>query len=251
MIRLIIAALLMVTPSGTKAQEPVSTYMNQAPHTNMEQLQTVYMLSGLGADYRAFQNLDLQQYKVVHVNWIPPQKSESMAHYASRIKSQITTPNPAIIGLSFGGMVAVELAKQMPVQKLVLISSAKTKKDLAGGNFLFLKLKLYKIIPGYFLKRPNFIVHNLFGTSSKKDKKILAEILRDSDPHFFRWAMGNIASWDNETIPPHLIHIHGTADKIMPYGAADADYRIKDGGHLMVLNRADTINKIILDYLKK
>jgi len=214
-------------------------------------LPKIYLFSGLGADYRAFQNLRLPGYELVYINWIEPQSTETMAHYASRISSQITTPSPIIIGLSFGGMIAVEVAKQMPVAKLVLISSAKTKQDLAGGNSFFFKWKLYKVIPGSFLKQSNFIVENLFGAATREDRKILSDILEDSNPEFFRWAMDNIVHWDNEVIPPHVIHIHGTKDKIIPYAAVTADYSIPDGGHLMVLDKADTISNIILDYLRR
>jgi pimeloyl-ACP methyl ester carboxylesterase len=256
MIRLIIAALFIVLPSFMNAQDSNQANVNQTETENMkerpEHTQTIYMFSGLGADSLAFQNLHLPGYKLIYIDWIPPQKSESMAHYASRIKDRITTPDPIIIGLSFGGMVSVEIAKQMPVRKLILISSAKTKDDLPIGSFFLLKkLKLYKIIPGSFLKRTNFIVDNLFGVKSKEDRKDLAEILQKNDPLFFRWAMDNILSWKNETIPPHLIQIHGTADKIIPYAAVKADYSIKGGGHFMVLSHADTISNIILDYLRK
>jgi pimeloyl-ACP methyl ester carboxylesterase len=256
MIRLLISTLLIASPAFVNAQNSDQVNMNQTEventETRLEYGKIIYMFSGLGADSLAFQNLHLPGYKIVYIDWIPPQKSESLEHYASRIKSQITTPEPIVVGLSFGGMVAVEVAKQMPVRKLILISSAKTKKDLATGSFfLFKNLRLYKIIPGSLLKQTNFMVYTLFGVKSEKDKKALTEILKSNDPHFFRWAMNNILSWKNETIPPHLIHIHGTSDKIIPYSAVKADYGIKGGGHFMVLNYADTISKIILDYLHK
>ena len=257
MIRSVIAALFIVAPAFSKAQDsdPVSKHQTENENMNEESVfkqQPIYMLSGLGADSQAFQNLHLPGYKLIYINWIPPEKAESMAHYASRLKSQITTPDPIIIGLSFGGMIAVEIAKQIPVRKLVLISSAKTKHDLATGSFfLFKNLRLYKIIPGSLLRKTNFMVNSLFGVKSEKDKKALAEILSINDPHFFRWAMDNILNWQNETIPPHLIQIHGTADKIIPYAAVKADYSIKGGGHFMVLSHADTISTIILDYLRK
>ncbi|MFA6059672.1 MAG: alpha/beta hydrolase [Taibaiella sp.] len=256
MIRLLIATLLIASPAFINAQDSEQANMNQTEtentETRLEYGQIIYMFSGLGADSLAFQNLHLPGYKLVYVDWIPPQKSESLEHYASRIKSRITTPDPIVVGLSFGGMVAVEVAKQMRVRKLILISSAKTKHDLATGSFfLFKNLRLYKIIPGSLLKQTNFMVYALFGIKSEKDKKALTEILKSNDPHFFRWAMNNILSWKNETIPPHLIHIHGTSDKIIPYRAVKADYGIKGGGHFMVLNHADTISNIILDYLRK
>lgn len=212
-------------------------------------MKTIYLFSGLGADYRAFQNLSLPGYEQVHIRWLAPVRRETMGRYAARIREQITTRDPVLIGLSFGGMMAVEVAKQMPVEKIILVSSAKTRSDLAAGSSLFFKWRLYKIIPGIMLKQPNFMVNRLFGATSAPDKKILAAILKDTDPRFFRWAMDNIVDWDNETVPDHLLRIHGTEDQIIPFKAGTADFSIEGGGHLMILNKADTISSIILDYL--
>jgi pimeloyl-ACP methyl ester carboxylesterase len=231
------------------AREPSPAVYPAVTAGRGDRQKTVYLFSGLGADYRAFNKLELPGYRKVFIEWITPEKKESMAHYASRLSSQITEPDPVLIGLSFGGMMAVEVAKQMPASKIVLISSAKTQSDLAAGNSFFFKWKLYKVIPGSMLRKPNFLVNNLFGAESPADKELLGAILEDTDVSFFRWAMDNIVHWDNETIPPHLIHIHGTADKIIPYAAVKADYSIEGGGHLMILNRADTISKIIVNYL--
>lgn len=223
---------------------------NTAPAESNSAMKNVYLFSGLGADYRAFEYLELPGYNKIYIQWIPPLPHETMAAYAGRIRSQIKEEHPVLIGLSFGGMMAVEVAKQVPAEKVILISSAKTKADLMAGSSLFFKWKLYKIIPGSVLQQPNFVVNNLFGATSASDKQILAEILQDTDVHFFRWAMDNIVHWDNEVVPPHLIHIHGTADKIIPYAGLKPDYSIEGGGHLMILNKADTIGNIILDYLR-
>jgi hypothetical protein len=67
----------------------------------------LYLFSGLGADRRIFQKLDLSGYIVHYIEWIPPLGDESIEHYASRISNQIKEPNPVLIGLSFGGMMAV------------------------------------------------------------------------------------------------------------------------------------------------
>jgi len=227
----------------------LSLMAGQPAGARLPEQETVYLFSGLGADYRAFSQLELPGYRLVHIQWIRPEKDESMAHYATRLRSQIADPHPVLIGLSFGGMIAVEVAKQVPARKVVLISSAKTRSDLAAGSNFFFKWKLYKYIPGYLLQQLNFVANNLFGAETASDKELLGAILEDTDVSFFRWAMDNIVRWDNETIPPHLIHIHGTADKIIPFKAVKADYAIEGGGHLMILNRADTISRIVLDFL--
>ncbi len=245
---------LLLMPAILKAEESLpekrpSVDTAAVSRRAEESPKTVYLFSGLGADHRAFDRLELPGYHKVFIEWIAPESKESMAHYAQRISSQIKDPEPILIGLSFGGMMAVEVAKQIPASKIVLISSAKTKSDLAAGSSFFFKWKLYKVIPGSLLRQPNFVVNNLFGAESKSDKELLGAILEDTDVSFFRWAMDNIVHWDNETIPLHLIHIHGTADKIIPYAAVKADYSIEGGGHLMILNKADTISKIILNHL--
>ena len=216
----------------------------------IDKLKTIYLFSGLGADYRIFQQLELPGYHLVHVRWERPDADETMAQYAARIKAQITTENPIFIGVSFGGMMAIEMSKLMPTEKIVLISSAKTKNELAANGNFFIKYGVYKFIPGSILQQSNFVVNNLFGADTKEDKDILAQILADTDVRFFRWAMNSMRHWDNETIPQNLIHIHGTDDKIIPIKNLKSDYEIQGGGHFMVLNKATEISTIILNYLR-
>ncbi len=212
-------------------------------------MKTLYLFSGLGADYRAFGNLELPGYRIIYITWIDPEKGETMAEYAQRLTTQITTEQPVLIGLSFGGMMAVEVSKIIPVEKNNINIICKNGWGAGGGAILFLKTGLFKYLPGSLLKRPNFLVYRLFGARSAADKTLLASILEDTDPRFFRWAMNNMAHWDNTTLPRNLIHIHGTADRIIPFRNVTADYIIEGGGHLMVFNRAAEISTIILNYL--
>lgn len=209
---------------------------------------TVYLFSGLGADSTVFMNLELPGYRKVYINWIPALPNESIRQYAGRIKSQITVENPDIIGLSFGGIVAVEVSKQIKIDKMVLVSSARTKRELNRFQFFFMKLGLYRIIPGSLIQRTNFLTYKYFGARSQKDKKTLTHLLEHTDVSFFRWALKSIAYWDNKAAPERTIQIHGTADRVISSRLVHPDYRIKGGGHLMVYNKADTISKIIMHY---
>lgn len=211
---------------------------------------TVYLFSGLGADSSAFVNLKLPGYHKVYINWIPALPKESLSHYAERIKSQITVENPYVIGLSFGGMVAVEVAKQITVDKMVLISSARTKDELNQVQSFFMRLGLYRIVPGALIKRANFFMNSYFGARTPRDKKDLRTLLEGTDIAYFRWALNSIASWDNTQVPERTIQIHGTADRIIRHRLVNPDYSIKGGGHIMIFNRADTISKIIMNYFK-
>jgi hypothetical protein len=114
-----------------------------------------------------------------------------------------------------------------------------------------MKLGLYRIIPGPLIRRANFLTYQYFGARSPKDKKTLTKLLEHTDATFFRWALKSIAYWDNKVAPERTIQIHGTADRVITSRLVHPDYRIKGGGHLMVFNKADTISKIITNYLRE
>jgi pimeloyl-ACP methyl ester carboxylesterase len=211
---------------------------------------TIYFFSGVGADSSPFSNLELPGYNKVYISWIPPLPNETLAHYAGRLREQITVEDPYIIGLSFGGMIAVEVSKQMEVKKMVLISSARTKSDLSRFQAFFMRLGLYRIIPGSFLRHTNFLTYRYFGTHTPTDKKALTHLLNGTDVALFRWALKSIACWDNMEMPKRTIEIHGSADRIIACRLSHPDYKIKGGGHLMVYSKADTISKIIMNYFQ-
>ena len=73
-------------------------------------MKELFLFSGLGADKRVYEYLDLSAYKVNHVDWIDPLPNESIEEYAGRLSGKIGKNNPILAGVSFGGMVAIEIA---------------------------------------------------------------------------------------------------------------------------------------------
>ena len=201
-------------------------------------MKKLYLFSGLGADERVFDDLDFSGYEATFVQWIQPLKNERIEDYAKRISAQINTPNPILIGLSFGGMMAMEVAKLIKTEKVILIASAKTKFEIPLYYRLIGKTNIHQIIPASLLKQANFISNWFFGTESSKDKVLLANILRDTDPIFLKWAIDKIVNWQNAEITQNVKHIHGTADRILPLKFVLVDVIIKGGGHLMTVNKA-------------
>ena len=64
----------------------------------------LFLFSGLGADHRVFQFLDLSGFKVTYIKWLEPLARETMQQYAARLTAQIDVERPVLVGLSFGGM---------------------------------------------------------------------------------------------------------------------------------------------------
>lgn len=205
----------------------------------------LYIFSGLGADERVFQRLDFSGFSTTFIRWIIPQDKETIEDYATRLLDQIKTTKPILIGLSFGGLMAVEIARQIDTEKVILIASAKTKKEIQFYYRFTGKLGLHNLLPTNLLKNSNLITNWFFGASSTFDKQLLKQILIDTDPIFLKWAIDKVARWTNQTQLPNLFHIHGTSDRILPFRFVKCNSTIRNGGHLMTLNKADELNNIL------
>ena len=207
----------------------------------------LYLLSGLGADKRVFDFLDLHGFKLIHIEWVKPLEDEKIESYAHRLLQQIKTHQPTMIGVSFGGIIAIEIAKQIKISKLILISSVKTKADIPFRYRLAGNLWMNKLIPAPLYRKANFVVYWLFGVRKKKEKELLKAIMDDADNDFVDWATNEIVTWENEKQVSNVVTIHGTADRIFPF--KEADHRVEHGGHLMVVSKADEVSRILRSIL--
>jgi pimeloyl-ACP methyl ester carboxylesterase len=204
----------------------------------------IYCLSGLGVDKKAFQNLKAEGIELIHIDWIRPEKSESLEHYAKRLFDLSNLPHEYnLLGLSFGGMIATEFSKIRKPKNLYLISTICTRAELRPIFKLIGFLRLHRIVPTSLLKSSNFITNYFFGVKTEEEKKLLKQILKETDSYFLRWALHAILTWKN-TDKPSATSIHGTRDKILPI-QKNTDYIISGGGHFMIVGRGKEISEIL------
>lgn len=210
----------------------------------------IYLFSGLGADERVFQKLDFSKYEVTFVEWNQPLKNEEIENYVMRIIPQIKQSNPILIGLSFGGMIAVEVAKKISTEKVILIASAKNRKEIPFYFRWLGCMRIDLLIPVSLLKKSNFLSNWFFGIESNTDKLLLKQILSETDSIFLKWAIAKIVRWKNEMAIKNLIHIHGTTDRFLPIYFVQCDQKIIGGGHFMTLNKSEEMNKLLANCLE-
>lgn len=204
----------------------------------------IYCISGLGADERLFKNLQLPGAELVYLNWMSYHTTESVVAYAKKMSVQVEEPNPVLMGVSFGGMLAVEMAKQLQATQVFLISSARSGSDFPFPYHLAGFFKLTHLIPGVLIKSPTKLIDYLFGVQSTTDRELLHDYLHNADPHYIRWALQRILEWKNKDTSINIVQIHGTNDKVIPI-PSNVNYRLQQAGHLMVFNRAKEVSEII------
>jgi len=206
----------------------------------------LYGISGLGADKRVFQNLTIE-CELIPIDWIEPKKNETIEEYSIRLSRKINTAEKfGIIGVSFGGLVAIEMSKKMNPTLTILISSAETKKELRVIYRIFGKSKLVNLMPTQLFDPPKKIAHWIFGA---KDKQLLNQILDDTDLNFAKWAVKELVNWKNEEklINP-ILKIGGTHDKLIPTKDTNTKL-IERGEHFMIVDRANEISEMINEWM--
>jgi pimeloyl-ACP methyl ester carboxylesterase len=202
----------------------------------------LYAISGLGADERAFQLLNINA-EIEYIDWLTPTPNETLKSYALRMADQIDTSEPfMLMGVSFGGMLSTEISKVHKPVKTILISSAETRKELPRILKLYGAVNASKWLPDFAYQVPRPLAAWFFGTN---EPEVLSVLLDDVDIDFVRWAVHAIATWDNK-VPGHNIHkVYGQSDRILPSGGAKDATLIDKAQHLMIIDRADEVSAFI------
>lgn len=206
-----------------------------------------YFISGLGADERVFERLTLDpQIAIHHLAWIPPLKNETIGEYASRMGKAIAKPLDSIImGLSFGGVMAIEIAKQINVAHVIIISSVKDRSEMPLQLNLIGLFKLHHIIPASKLLHFKDLVSWFFGVKESEARAMFNDLLDETDVTLVDWSSEQILNWQGNHNLKSITHIHGTADTVFPIRSVNADYIIEGGPHFMVFTHPEEVSKLL------
>ena len=208
----------------------------------------IYGISGLGADKRVYDFLKLN-HEFVAIDWIDPFKNESIESYSKRLSSVIKKDEKfGIIGVSFGGLIAIEISKQMKPAFTILISTVETESELPLIYRLTGKTGINKILPQWMFSIPSWVAIPLFKT---EEKELLKAILKDTDLKFTKWAVNALTNWKNTERLANRLKISGTLDYILPAPRNSEVELVVDGGHLMIVDKADKLSLIINKWITK
>ena len=217
----------------------------------LAQIDRVYLFPGQGSDYRIFDSLQIgSEIEKKIVNYPIPERNEQLKDYANRLINQIdTTSSYAFIGVSLGGMLAVELNNSLTPKTTILVSSVKARNELPKPLKSLKHFPINKGIPAICYKWGSFIAQPIFEPDRKKNKATFKAMLKAKDPKFLKRATYMISNWENTQISDNIFHIHGTDDNTLPLKHINADVIIESGSHMMMLTRGNEISEIIQMHL--
>ncbi len=209
-----------------------------------------YFVSGLGADASAFSRLELRsRVEYVDMHWLSHKPGETLRSYAHRMFDTYRCDENSsshIVGLSFGGMLATEMADIPGVDAVTLISSATHRLDFPLYLRALRHIPVERLLTAKRLGVAKKYAHVAFGPLNDQEKGFLEKWLLDANADFYQWAVGAIRQWQRTQRPANVHKIHGTKDRILPANQT-VDTEIRGAGHLAVFTHAQEINNIILN----
>ena len=209
---------------------------------------TLILLPGLSASRAVFAPQLRHFPDLIAPDWPAPISGESLAGYAERFAASLMRYQPCILGgMSFGGMLAQEMARHLHPLGLVLIATIRGPDQLpryakfgraVRGLIPWLPIRLLQSLTGVF-EWPG--IRSWFPV-----RRILAEQFRIADPNLFRWSLEQILLWP---VAPEVScpvwQIHGDSDPVLPASLTTPDRLIAGGGHVLSLTHPVEVNQFL------
>lgn len=208
-------------------------------------------MPGMAASDLIFENIKLDKslFEIHFIHWIIPVKKEPLADYVKRLLVQIKHENPVVIGVSFGGIIVQEIAKQIQVRKTIIVSSVKNNKEFPRRMHFSKTTGIHKLAPTGLFENLETVLKYSFGLAPKR-LDLYKKYLNVNDSRYLDWSLDTIVNWNQEESLQDIIHIHGDKDLVFPVKYIKNAIIITGGTHVMIVDRFrwfnDNLAQIIL-----
>lgn len=210
----------------------------------------VYAIPGLGTDWRIFSQLE-RFVPLRYLDWLPPEPGESLSAYAARMALPIQGDRVCLMGVSFGGIVAQEIARLREVERLVIVSGIKDPKEKPLFLRMFRRLPLYQLSRGRWRVATLPFWGPLFGVRKREEQRLLQAIFARFDDEYRMWAIRQMANWEGPRPRVPFLHIHGTRDKVFPIRRLSGVTPVAGGTHFLIYQDAEQVYRYLDTWVKQ
>lgn len=217
-----------------------------------QEVRHIYCMPGLAADVSIFEFIKLPEdrYQIHLLPWKIPDKDELLKDYAKRMAKEVLHENCILIGVSFGGVLIQEMSKFLSVEKLIIVSSVKSKHELPRRMKFVRNTKMYRLFPTGLVSKVKNWEKLAIGDFAKKRAVLYQKYLSVNQKVYLDWAIKNLVSWDQEEPMSNIIHIHGDKDIVFPIQNIKNCITIDNGTHVMIINRARWFNQYLPEIIE-
>ncbi len=214
----------------------------------------VFLITGFGLDKRAFELLQLPAEPFVLVDLIPVQKGERLPSYARRLSKIMDVAAGDIVGgVSLGGMLALEIAKIIPVLGVIQIASCMHPRFIKKRFLIFAPLAPY--LPDFLVRKIFVLIPSILkwqNMLSPKGQALLADIMGKFPPSLLKSLPPMILHWSGCQPPVRFRHIHAEHDWLIDMGGPPSSLKIIPGkNHLITVSHPNEVRSFLLETVQE
>lgn len=205
----------------------------------------IYFMPGMAASSKIFEYIKLPSdlFEPYFLEWAAPGPKRNLRSYAKEIAQNIKHNDPVLVGVSFGGILVQEMAKIIPVKRIVIVSSVKHHRELPLKMLLARYTNVHKLLPTGLVDNLPLLAKYAFGGPVARRLEMYRKYMAVPDAYYMDWCLNQMVKWKQDIVPPNLIHIHGEKDTVFPIDNIADCIRIPNATHTMILHRARWFNE--------
>ena len=211
------------------------------------------LFSGLGADASIFAPQKARFPQLIVPPWTTPRPGDSLSDYCERMASTLSVTGPCVIGgASFGGIIALEMARFVNPRAVLLIGSVREPAALPRHVRALRPLRgLTDWLPLAMFQWSAAPLGTGSGRRLAPHLGGLAGQFGQADRAVLRWSMRQMLTWSEPPVVTcPVFRIHGDCDRVLPL-RGQPDSVVAGGGHVISLTHAEQVNAFVNECLPK
>lgn len=211
----------------------------------------LYVISGLGADFKVLEKLEFNPgIEVEFLDWLMPHPRETFQNYVRRMAERIDASNPFyLMGYSFGGIIAQEIHRITPAEKVVILGSIRSHRERSHLMALGRYSKIPRLMPARLYSHKSAVVYSFIRKILDPKNPKLLQYFNVRDSYYLKWSIEKIVEWNYEP-EEGVIQILGDRDIVFPIKNCQPDFIIKGGTHLFPATKHREVSGILKTIFK-
>lgn len=203
------------------------------------------LLPGMTPGRRIFDKLAPHLGLCEIIDWVAPGRAKSISEYAQKLATETGIDSECdIVGVSFGGMVAQEIANLVRSRLCFAVSSVSSSNELRPAQKILARLP-----EGVHSSALGFVggIANAWPLKGSSTGTVRARKFAGVGGDWYRWATSAALRWTPDFSGSHfrVIRVHGDRDRTFPNGHRHADHVITGAGHVLVITHSRALAEII------
>ncbi|WP_304344390.1 alpha/beta hydrolase [Chryseobacterium koreense] len=209
----------------------------------------VYVISGMGADFKVLEKLRFpENLEVVFLDWLIPEYGESLHHYVKKMADRIDDSEPFfLLGYSFGGVIAQEIDKLKPAEKIVILGSIKSRNEMSGLIKFGKITKLSRYLPEFLFNERSAVTYSFFRKLVDPKNPKVMEYFTVRNPYYLKWCVDKMSGWKSTEINPKVVQVLADHDIVFPAKYSKPEYIVKNATHLFPITKPKEVSRILAE----